>query len=322
MSGNIAPVLSHYQLYPNVIESFGNVHKISGLNGVFALKQTMLTQEQRAWFAHIIDRLKGLSLDSLLLPLPTKTGQPFVMEEGMTYYLTTWCAARNDGIVSEEERALETAAVLHQLTEKEQSYSADIVESSSRLLLDRWSKQQDVLETFAAETENRLTFTAFERSFLSARDRIFTAVDRSKQRLSAWKTTTNRNRRFRVVLCHGQLTPAHAIDGHLVNFERALLDAPSRDLAQFFRSAVLRANTQRSDAAPYDWLLRYEEIFPLRVEERQLLAAYLSFPDAVYQVVRRFIDQEPRNNSEFAAIFDQRWQRFLQLEQLADKLSE
>ncbi|HET7616780.1 MAG TPA: spore coat protein YsxE, partial [Bacillales bacterium] len=130
MSGNIGPILMQYHLYPNKVETLGKVRKIWTNRGVFALKETSMSTEQRTWFAHVVERLARMEFHQLVIPVPARSGQPFAVYDGKIYYLTPWVNDESYGILSAEERAVETAAALHLLTEKEQNYSVDTVEKS------------------------------------------------------------------------------------------------------------------------------------------------------------------------------------------------
>ncbi|HET7579227.1 MAG TPA: hypothetical protein VFK33_08095 [Bacillales bacterium] len=321
MSGNLRPILVHYDLYPDQVKTIGKVKKIGTAAGTYALKETDMTTEQRAWFVHVIERLHRLGFDHFAAPIRTKQGEPVTVIKGKTYYVMPWLEEQSAGILSPEERLIETSAVLHFLTEKEQPYSDEVVQSSYQHLVDRWTKHQKELEGFAADTEEKLYFSAFELAFLTCYREVKQAADEALHNLSLWKEQCQDKERFRIVLCHGKLSTSHFIDGRLLNFEQAELDAPVRDLAVLFRSSLLRLSSQAED--PYDWLQTYEERFPLRLEEKQLLAAYLAFPESICQSVREHRNPSPGENEAVRAQkLEQRFHRFKELRRLADRIAE
>ncbi|HET7578058.1 MAG TPA: phosphotransferase [Bacillales bacterium] len=319
MGGNLGPILFQYQLYPNEIETIGKVKKLFTAKGKYALKETEMSMEQRTWFLHVIERLNRLGFDRFVAPFSTKYGEPLAMHNGKMYYVMPWVEDKDPGILSLEERLIETAAALHILTEKEQDYSTKIVESSYDALIGRWKAHEKEIEKFAAAAESKIYFSQFEFSFRSYFTEAIEAADAAKQYLSRWRACCKKERRFRVVLCHGKLSPSHFIDGQLLNLEHAVLDSPVRDLALLLRSSIMRGVPEQED--PFDWLQTYEERFALRKEEKFLLGAYLLFPEPVYRSIREYWDSQPEENKHVPVLkLEHRLKGVRELRRLAKRL--
>ncbi|HEU5140251.1 MAG TPA: hypothetical protein VFT51_09760, partial [Bacillales bacterium] len=222
-------------------------------------------------------------------------------------------------ILSSEERLIETAAALHLLTEKEQSYSDEVVQVSFKALTDRWTAYEQKLKNFAAAAESKIHYSPFELSLLSGFQEMMKALDTAKDCLGDWLQRSERNRQFRIVLCHGKLSTNHFINDKLLNLEHTVLDSPVCDLAFLIRSSVMRGVSEAED--PYDWLQTYEERFPLRKEERILLAAYLICPEPIYRSVREYEDMTPGDSEEVSTEkLEKRILRCRELRGLAERL--
>ncbi|MCD8509340.1 MAG: hypothetical protein LRY73_05285 [Bacillus sp. (in: Bacteria)] len=109
---------------------------------------------------------------------------------------------------------------------------------------------------------------------------------------------------FRSVLCHGKPSRKHTCfdqygTAYFLNFEKAVLDTPSRDLALMFRHFF--------QSRPWDeqegqhWLQLYERHFALFDEERHLLMSYLAFPESLYQSVDLYTSKD-RTITELQAV--------------------
>lgn len=321
MSGNLRPILFQYDLYPDQIESFGKAKKLFTQKGMFALKETVMTDEQRTWFVHVMERLHRIGFDPFVLPLPTKYGQLLTVVEGKTWYITPWIEEDGPHILSREERLIEAAALLHLLTEKEQEFSERAVEGSYNGLLERWRTHAAELDEFASAAERKIYFSPFELAFLSSFREVMEASNAARNRLSGWMEQAGTEKRFRVVLCHGRLSASHFVGGRLLNFEHAVLDSPVRDLAVFFRNAFMRGIPENED--PFEWLQSYEKRFPLREEEKMLLAAYLAFPEPIRLSVREYVNPRPEE-SELIRVqkLEYRFRRFKDLCRFAERITE
>lgn len=289
MSGNLGPILNQYRLSPTRVESYGKLKKVYTDKGIYALKETNMSVDERASFVHVLERFHHLGFDRYAAPYATKQREPIIVHGEKTYYLMPWLNEEEFGILSKEERLIETGAILHTLTEKEQLYDNDVIEHSFHSLNDRWMNRISRIETFAKKAEEQIYFSPFELSFLSHFSSAMKGSEKAGYRLKKWFDKAKEEKRYRVVLCHGKFTVHHLINGDLVNFEKSVLDSPVRDLAMMYRSSLMNDYSDRDE--PIDWLKTYEEKFPLRKEEKMLLASYLSFPEPICQSVREYINQ-------------------------------
>jgi spore coat protein YsxE len=284
---HLGSIFFQYDLFPERIQSTGKVKKLITNRGAFALKETVMTNKQRLWFVHVLERLSEIGYRNIVPIQPTKYGDHLVVSKGKTYYLMPWLQEDQQSILLKEEVLIEEAANVHALTEKEQAYSDKLLQNSYRSLLERWDAHKIELKQFAQEAENNLHVSPFQLTILSNRSRILEMAEEAKAYLSQWYQICKQNRKIRAVLCHGRLSFGHVLThnerGCLLNFERTVLDSPARDLAAIFRKTIPLES--RHEMSATQLLNTYENHFPLRKEEKYLLAGYLAYPEFVYGAI-------------------------------------
>lgn len=299
---HLGSIFFQYDLYPDRIESTGKVKKLFTSRGKFALKQTTMTSSEREWFDHVLHRLKELNFSNYVPIYPTKFGDDVVVADGQTYYLMPWVEEASSGGSTKEKALIEDVAAIHALTEKEQTYSRQLLANSYRSLLEKWHSQEREMERFAKEAEKSTFLSPFQFTFVSNYPRTRRLVKESKQHLSDWYDMCERKQNIRGVLCHGKLSAAHFIlrreGGQLFNFERAVIDTPVRDLAVFFRKTILFE--EESTLSTQQLLACYENRFSLLDEEKSLLASFLVYPEYVYLLMKEYhINAQERTESEY-----------------------
>lgn len=317
-------ILFLYDLQPKKIEQHGKVSKIVTSRGSYALKETTLNTEQQAWFRHVLERLYSLRFPVVPL-LPTKYGDILVNRGGSLYYLMPWIQEQEPTRYVKAESVLDLTANLHFLTVKEQDYSPDMVESSQALLEKRWGEQQVEFEQFASSAEHHVYQSPFELQFLSHFHQLMSRAEEAKSHLKSWKDKSLDTKQLRTVLCHGKLSPHHVIMTQnkpaLINFERAVLDTPVRDLAIFLRRACLYLTLDADQW--YRMLNSYETIFPLNDEERTLLKSYLTYPEPFYNLLNQYKHPENKMNElTFVQRFEHHLLQFNQMNYILNYLNE
>ncbi|ADU31363.1 spore coat protein YsxE [Evansella cellulosilytica] len=286
----IGAVLFQYDIYPEKIETVGKVKKVFSANGVYALKEAKMNQEEADWFVHVIRRLERIGFHYVVPILPTKYGDYIVRYNEQAYYMMPWYEDNTEfrHPVHPEEVMVEELARLHGLTERTQEYSEEVLEESYETLKRRWGYRRLEMERYADQIEGNVYLSPFELTFLTHFQRSLYMADEAEKHLSSWIEGAKHKKSFRSVLCHGKPSRKHACfdkygTAYLLNFEKAVLDTPSRDLALLFRHFF--------QSRPWDeqegqhWLHLYERHFALFEEEKHLFISYLAFPESIYQAV-------------------------------------
>lgn len=235
---NYGPILFQYDLYPEKIEEVGKVKKVISRRGTFALKETSLNEEEASWFTHVIHRLSEIGYHQIVPLYPTKYGDYTVQYGNRTYYLMPWFAGGDRFGLTREEVIIEEIGKIHFLTLKEQDFSPEVVDHSFQYLMQRWESRQLEMERFAEESERMPYMSPFELTYLSHFHHMMRMAEDAKRRLKDWYDACHSEKRYRSVLCHGKLSRNHLLyshhgEPHLLNFEKAVLDTPVRDLAVF-----------------------------------------------------------------------------------------
>ncbi|WP_051556273.1 spore coat protein YsxE [Alkalihalobacterium bogoriense] len=281
----LAPILFHYDLYPQQIERKGRVFKIYSQQGTYALKESVMLWEEAQTFSHHIRRLARLQYQSVIPIIPTKYGELTLSTEQHTYYVMPWIENEPyEDRESREQKIMNQMGIIHHLTSKSQTYEQDAMEESYQTLVKRWELRRLELERFIDLAEQKVYMSPFELTFMTHAHQLLLMMDEAKRCAGKWFDGVKEKEKYRTVLCHGKLSRKHVHftaygEPLLFNFERASLDTPARDLALFCRHSF--AYALWNDNELKHWLATYEAHLPLFEEEKQLLLGYLHFPEPV-----------------------------------------
>lgn len=295
-------VLFQYDLYPNHIESFGKVVKVETNHGTFALKKTTMSREEADWFIYVIRRLDRIGFPFVVPVLPTKYGDYIVIDGEFIYYLMPWYEDHQQfsHAIQPEETMIEELAKLHGLTEKTQDGDLESLDASFQSLKNRWDTRKLEAEKYRDTIEQHTYYSPFELTLLTHFERTSLMAQQAEVHLQKWLEQSKEKKKFRSVLCHGKPKRSHTRfdeygTAYFLNFEKAVLDTPARDLALLFRHFF--------QIRPWDevegqhWLNIYEKHFAFFDEEKQLFISYLAFPENIYQMIDHY--QHPgRTKSE------------------------
>jgi spore coat protein YsxE len=295
-------ILYYYDLFPERVESYGKVQKITTKRGTFALKESDMNVEQMNWYLHCMDRLHEIRYERVVPITPTKYGDPFVVINNRYYYVTKWVEndARHDFVY--EDFIIEELGKLHVNTVKAQTFSEEVVKDSYTGLIRRFEHRQLEMERFTEVAERQTYISPFELRYLSQFHKMMRIAEDAKQKVTEWYEGCAENKRYRSVLCHGRPFRGHVVpdqlgEGSFINFERAVLDTPVKDLAYFFRTAA--QYPEWSEQSAIQWLERYENHLPLLKEEKILLASYLKFPEPIYATIQSYQGSTDTSQLEF-----------------------
>lgn len=254
-----------------------------------------MSQLQADEFIHVMRRLSKLGYKQAVPILPTKYGEYTLSTGSHTYYLMPWIEpVEYMGRESQEEKLMTQMAVIHRLTVKTQPYSKELVDRSFQQLLKRWELRQLELSRFTDQAERKVYMSPFELSFLTHAYMIDQMAEAAKEYLKKWYDQCLEKEKYRTVLCHGRLAHSHALftienEPLLLNFERAGIDTPARDIASFCRYNFPHALWSEEEVSR--WFFRYEKHLPLLEEEKYLTSAYLSFPEPIAYAVEAYTNR-------------------------------
>jgi spore coat protein YsxE len=288
-------LLFHYDLYPEQIEEYGKIKKVSTSRGDFALKETTMSRVEADEFIQVMRRLGKLGYKQAVPILPTKYGEYSITTHAHSYYVMPWIEPVDYlELESQEEKMASQLGVIHRLTVKVQPFQKEQVEQSFQQLLIQWERTQLELTRFADQAERKTYMSPFELTFLTHAHMLDQMAEAAKTHLKAWYDSCIEKEKYRSVLCHGRLSRKHALfnaeqEPLLLNFERAGLDTPARDLATFCRLSFPYAYWSEEEVLR--WFMRYEHHLPLLDEEKQLICGYLNFPDPIAYAVDSYVNK-------------------------------
>jgi len=290
-------VLFQYDLYPNHIKSIGKVFKVETSHGTFALKKTTMSSGELDWFLYVIRRLDRIGFPFVVPVLPTKYGDYAVSDGEFTYYLMPWFEDNEQfqQPTQPKEVMIEELAKLHGLTEKTQDRDVDSLDDSFQLLKKRWDTRKLEVEKYRDNIEQHTYYSPFELTLLTHFERMSFMAQEAEVHLQKWLELSKEKKNIRSVLCHGKPKMSHVRfdeygTAYFLNFEKAVLDTPARDLALLFRHFF--------QAGPWDemegqhWLNIYEKHFAFFDEEKHLFISYLAFPENIYQMIDHYQDPD------------------------------
>ncbi|MFC0557822.1 spore coat protein YsxE [Halalkalibacter alkalisediminis] len=286
-------ILFYYDLYPQSIEDYGKVKKVTTHRGVFALKETTMTKEQSDGFIHALRKLTKLGYKQAVPILPTKYGEYTLHNGTHTYYLMPWMESLEyTARESQEQKLASQLGVIHRLTVKTQAFVKENVEESYQQLLRRWEMRRLELNRFADQAERKTYMSPFELTFITHAYMLDQMAEAAKNHLMKWYELCLEKEKYRTVLCHGRLNRTHTFftpdnEPLLLNFERAGLDTPSRDIASFCRYSFRHALWVEEEVLK--WFVNYEQHLPLLEEEKHLVCAYLNFPEPIAFAVDAYL---------------------------------
>lgn len=320
-----ASVLFYYDLYPQQVEDLGKIKRISTNRGEFALKETTMSAHQADEFIHALRKLSKLGYKQAVPILPTKYGEYTVMTGSHTYYLMPWFEAiEYTARESREEKLADQLGVIHRLTVKTEPFQKEQVEQSVQQLVQRWEMRRLELQRFADQAENKTYMSPFELTFLTHAYMLDQMAQAATDHLQKWYEICNEKEKYRTVLCHGRLQRSHALfspdnEALLLNFERASIDTPARDLASFCRYSF--PNAYWSEEEVQRWFIRYERHLPLLDEEKHLTCAYLNFPEPAAFAVEAYVSNRS-SMSEFEHVrrLEKRLTAMRKVQRLTQKL--
>jgi spore coat protein YsxE len=291
-------VLNAYGLEPESIEIIGNVWKLVGQQGTYALKRTTLTEQgqHRLLTLNQMTRQGYLRTPTLVL---TRRGDPFFQEGRSTYYLTQWINHSKEAERELTDQVWEVMADWHRLTTQKIKIETEWIETFTKRCLEVWSEQVLALDEFMNTCEHRHFPSPFEQRYMTFYHDLRAGADEAYRRMNDWKELLAEEKQIRLVLCHGKPCSDHLItSGHQrlwVSNEAAGMDLPIRDLTWYLRWGI----TQSEDP---DRLHRgyhlYETTYPLAAHEKKLLSAQLRHPSRVISLIETYKRQRGKH-SEF-----------------------
>lgn len=308
MSGNnrlaaLAPILENYQLEPYFVEDFGNVYKVYANKGTFALKK--IPPNNGADFIRHLQTLYQMGFNRIVPVYPTADGRYAVLHNQNLYYLMPWLP--NDEKENREQRhqqLFRELARMHTLSAKEITVKKEERTEHYEKTIQQFEKNQEFLEGFIEECEQKTYMAPFELLFCLYYNEINQALRFSKSKFEEWYEATKDQDKARMVINHGKISIEHFLYdergyGYFVNFEKAGYGSPIHDLLPFL-SRTLKTQPKRNDEV-VEWVYYYYKYFPFKADEKLLFYSYLTYPISIIQVVEGYY-RRPEKRKELRLV--------------------
>jgi spore coat protein YsxE len=282
----IFPLFQEYDMFAQTIDVLKepNVFKAVTPYGSFVCKRSQAPLQRLLHVSDVLRQLQQRGWDGAVPYTYTKFDDPYVQVGGAAYYLTPWQSEQwADQPLAWATPALERLAELHHLTQNYRFDDPRQVEPLIDSLLQRWQYWHNQMEKAAVAANERTYQSPFDLVFLANKAFIGEMAKTATNLLIDWRERHETHAHFRLSLIHGYPHPAHVVPdrngkGKLLNFDRAVFDTPIRDLTLFYRTYFQMAG---DEAGASQLFHKYASIFPLRPEEIDLLAAFLSYPERI-----------------------------------------
>lgn len=294
-------ILKAYQLQVDQIEEHSrNVLKIHTKQGQYALKSISKNQDLR--FIYHIGELYSQGYTRVIPIFKTINGQFVVERANKFYYLMPWL--NNESSLERSERyqqMFRQVARLHTVTRKELNFDEEDVKQYYTGLKEKWENRNKFLEGYVDRCENQLYMSPFELQFASYFTEMMQACQFARARLDEWYGLMKEVKSFRTAFTHGKISIKHFLydsnnKGYLLSPEKLKHASPVNDLVSFYYR-TLRTYPVQSDEC-FEWYNYYNEHFPLRDEEIQLLLTYLTYPEPMYRVVDSYVNGKTKGSEQ------------------------
>lgn len=221
--------------------------------------------------------------------LPNKEGELLVKEEdGTAYYLKEYSSGRECNLKEEKEcmAAAADLGLLHRAMEQK-----DLAQGRENLVfhpieeIEKQNKELRKIKKYLKEKKQKTEFEYFLQTnysvFLEKAEKVLEEMKKEKEIFSPEKI------REKGSFCHGDVQHHNILlpegRGYFINFEKAVLDSPVRDLSLFFRKMMEKNNW--SEEMGNNLLKAYERNRPLSKEEKRQMYYRLSYPEKFRKIV-------------------------------------
>ncbi|KGX93619.1 hypothetical protein N781_10495 [Pontibacillus halophilus JSM 076056 = DSM 19796] len=293
----IATVLSHYELYPfEIHQKTDRLYRVSTQHGEVAVKRTNRTKlELHDW----LEAYKTANAQQIrtLIPLYLTTDHQFFVEhERSTYYVMPWY--ENEGRDTPPypfELFYKSIGGVHKSTLEAHKFELSDAEEEVKKQKEKVDGYYKQLEEWIVEFEQNHYMSPLELQVCTHFRDLIQCLTLTQEWYDRYLEDIETDKVNRVVLGHGNLRPSHFIynadQPYLLNWERASVQQPVRDLTTYFHYVT------RYHDAPTDQLIgtfsHYEDYVPLLNSERSLFAIYLLNPEHYLTIVEQYVTGAP-----------------------------
>ncbi|AZR73769.1 hypothetical protein BBF96_10455 [Anoxybacter fermentans] len=318
--------LETWGIRPEKVRRVRGVFKVWTDREIYCLKPVKDSKKRLLFFDSVIRYVKSRGFQVLASYIHTPEGEPFGNYDGQNLILTPWIEGKEIRYRSIKEM-IGAAKVLAEFHKAAEGYKPE----PGIKVKDKLGKWPEKLARRVGDIEFYIELAEKEGSdfdwyFLKNADRILKDTKEAfiALRDSVYYKKVEESRNL-TQICHGD--PARRnflIDKkgqiHLIDYDSMKLDLPITDLWRLLRRTLNR------DQWDIDVIRRildgYTEVRPLDQEDYQLLAIFLTFPEKVWRILRKYYEKRGRDGWSYKRLFRKLRKFLAQQENRARFLSE
>ncbi|MBN6186544.1 phosphotransferase [Aneurinibacillus sp. BA2021] len=309
-------ILYEYDLFPRQIAQVREHEwKVKTDHGFFLLKRTGESPAQLYFVASWLHYLYSRGMYTAIPYYISKYGEACISTVAGAYVLQPWVdgARPLPRFPDWESHVLREVGRIHKISAQAEQGWDGYAPVSLDTIKRRWEDGIAHIQKAAQEAGKESTGTGLERMLKESAEHVRHFAEWAIQELEEAAEQIEESALARV-LCHGRIHRSNLLqdaDGRIyfLNFERANLDTPIRDIALFFRRYA--PQYQWNIRKGREWLAAYETERLLTKEERQLLSCYLLFPERLAQVARAYVRETGEEREEYVRKLLKTWQKHL-----------
>lgn len=253
-------ILKKNSLRATSYKKIGNVFKIDTSNGKYIIKKF---KKNNDIFNYLITRNFNY--------------YPDIIDHDKSYSITKYID--NIDIPNEQKMndLIKLVAILHSKT----SYYKELNESEYKKLYEDLLNNTEYLKEYYNDIINIIDSKVYMSppEYLLARNIsiIFSSLEYCENKIKDWYNKIKNKDKYRVSVIHNNLKLSHFIknsNDYLISWDKSKIDIPIFDLYKLY-------NIHALDFDFYDILKRYETIYPLKEDERDLLFILISLPQKI-----------------------------------------
>lgn len=287
-----AEILSLLDAWGFTPEMVGGIHpvldvfRIETAVGPMSLKWSRRSGDRLLSVARGLEYVSENGFRSCRLPLPTKSGAPFLAQGGRHYLLFEWIEGERIDFSCPEQLAASCRTLAHfHLCGR----GFDSSGGSFARLVRSLARRHRELQSFAGRAGRSEAGSGFERELGRALGYYLELAAFGRRLLAGIEPEAGATGESG--LCHGDVAARNLIlspggEVFLIDFDAMRPDLPLLDLWKLFRRAMTGLGWEAE--AGLRIIDSYETVAPLRPGELAVLLALLAFPQKLWRLARRF----------------------------------
>lgn len=233
----------------------------------------------------ILRRFSGPSRH--LMPyVPFANGQLLLKVHGHLYVLSPYPQGENafSLLMRGEMHWIRSLFRVLAMVHREHAFTlpAPELKESLRHLSERWKEDEQTLKEWIKSAQNALYPSPIEAILVANADDLLQGMATARAAIDLYLKEDALPVSYEIVFSHGALSLKNIYLARqgvmLVDWRKATMDAPARDLSRILREVIQTAVPLGIAVEIEDWLKAYERVRPLSVLDRQLLYVALHYP--------------------------------------------